>query len=119
MIYFDRIDVTEGIDVKKTSASNECDICHYWYFSNYSFKFQPNVCNSCHNLLRISMKLSVVAILYIKGSGYYFIIRLISKNGYKLNAKSWFDRKNSNIIKCKNLLPYTKMGREILMLGDI
>ena len=88
MIYFDRIDVTEGIDVKKTSASNECDICHYWYFSNYSFKFQPNVCKSCHNLLRISMKLSVIAILYIKGSGYYFIIRLISKNGYKLNAKS-------------------------------
>ena len=29
MLYFDRIDVSEGIDVNKTSASKECDICHY------------------------------------------------------------------------------------------
>ena len=45
MLYFDRIDVSEGIDVNKTSASGECDICHYSHFLNYSFKFQPNVCN--------------------------------------------------------------------------
>ena len=41
MIYYDRIDVSEGIDVNKISASKECDNCHYWYFLNYSFKFQP------------------------------------------------------------------------------
>ena len=29
MLYFDRINVSEGIDVNKTSASKECDICHY------------------------------------------------------------------------------------------
>ena len=29
MLYVDRIDVSEGIDVNKTSASKECDICHY------------------------------------------------------------------------------------------
>ena len=39
MLYYDRIDVSEGIDVNKTSASQECDICHCWYFLNYSFKF--------------------------------------------------------------------------------
>ena len=65
------------------------------------------------------MNLSVIAILYIKGSDYYFIISLISKNGYKLNAKCWFDQKSPNIIKYKNLLPYIKMGREILTFGDI
>ena len=32
MLCFDRIDVSEGIDINKTSASKECDICHYWYF---------------------------------------------------------------------------------------
>ena len=37
MIYYDRIDVSDGIDVNKTSASKECDICHYWYFLNDSF----------------------------------------------------------------------------------
>ena len=49
MIYFNRIEVSEGIDINKTSVSNECDICHYWCFLNYSFKFQPNVCNGCHD----------------------------------------------------------------------
>ena len=73
MIYFDRI------GVNKTSASKECDICHYWYFLNYSFKFQPNVCYRCHDLL-ISMNLSDIAILNIKGSDYYCIISLISRN---------------------------------------
>ena len=43
MLYYDRIDASEGIDVDKTSASKECDICRYWYFLNYGFKFQPNV----------------------------------------------------------------------------
>ena len=29
MLYYDRIDVPEGIDFNKTSESKECDICHY------------------------------------------------------------------------------------------
>ena len=67
MLYYDRIDTTEGIDVNKTSVSKECDICHYLsiYFLNYSFKFQPNVCSRCHDLLMISMNLSDIAILNI------------------------------------------------------
>ena len=28
MLYFDRIDVSEGIDVNKTSASKKCNICN-------------------------------------------------------------------------------------------
>ena len=65
MLYVDRIDVSEGIDVNKKSASKECDICHYWYFLNWSFKFQPNVCNRCHGLLMMSLILSDIAILNI------------------------------------------------------
>ena len=55
MLYYDRTDVSEGIDVSKTSASKECDACHYWYFLNFSFKFQRIVCNRCHDLLMISL----------------------------------------------------------------
>ena len=29
MLECDRIDVSEGIDINKTNASKECDICHY------------------------------------------------------------------------------------------
>ena len=80
MLYYDRIDVSEGSDVNKTTASRECDICHYWYFLNLDFKFQPNVCNRCHDLLMISINFRDVAVLNIKGSDYDCIISLISKN---------------------------------------
>ena len=29
MIYYDITDVSEGIDINKTSQSKECGICHY------------------------------------------------------------------------------------------
>ena len=32
ILYFDGIGVSQGIDVNKTRASKECDICHYWFF---------------------------------------------------------------------------------------
>ena len=80
MPYFDRTDVSEGIDVYKTSSSKECDVCHYWYFSNTCFKFQPNVCYRCHDSLMMSMNLSDIAILNIKGFDYPCIISGISKN---------------------------------------
>ena len=80
MLYYNRIDVPEGIDDNKTSAPKECDVCLFWYFLNFSFKFQPNVCNRCHDLLMMSVNLSNIAILNIEGSDFRCIISLISKN---------------------------------------
>ena len=80
MLYYYRTDVSEGIDVNKTSPSKECDICHYWYFLNYILKFQPNVFNRCHDLLLMFLNLSDIAILNIKDSDYCCTISLISKN---------------------------------------
>ena len=37
MIYYDRIDISEGIDINKTNASKECDICLYWHCLNKEF----------------------------------------------------------------------------------
>ena len=80
ILYYDRTDVSEGIDVNKTKASKEYDVCHYCYFLNYSFKFQPNVCNRYHELLMMSVNFNNIAILNIKGSDYRCIISLVSKN---------------------------------------
>ena len=80
MLYYGRIDVSEGIDVNKTSALKKCDICHHWHFLNYSFNFQPNVCNRYPDLLMMSINPSDIAILKIKGSDYRCIISLIIKN---------------------------------------
>ena len=40
------------------------------FFLNYSLKFEPNVCNRCHDLLMMSMNLSGIA---IKNSDYYLL----------------------------------------------
>ena len=40
MLYYDRIDVSEEIDVNNTSKSKDCNICYYWYFSNKRSWFQ-------------------------------------------------------------------------------
>ena len=74
MSYFDRIDVSEEADVNKTSVSKECDVCHYWYFLNYTFMFQPNVCSRCLDLLMMPINLSDIVILNIKGFDYCCII---------------------------------------------
>ena len=76
MLYYDRIDVSLGTDVNKTSVSEECYVCPYWYFLNYNFKFQPNVCNRCRELLMMSINLSNIVMLHIKGCGYHCIISL-------------------------------------------
>ena len=65
MFYYDRIVISERTDVNKTSALKECDVCHYWYFLDYSFKCSPNVCNRCHDLSMMSINLTDIAILNI------------------------------------------------------
>ena len=51
MLQYDRINILEGIDVNKTNASKESDICHCWYFKDVSFKYELYHCNSCHDLM--------------------------------------------------------------------
>ena len=66
MLYYDRIDFSEGTDVNETSASKECNICYYWNILKKGFTFQPNVCNRCHEFLMIPMNLSNIAILTLE-----------------------------------------------------
>ena len=68
MLCFDRIDISKGTNVNKTSASKEFNIWQYWYFLNYSFNFQPNIYDRSHDLLIMSVNLRDIAILNIKGS---------------------------------------------------
>ena len=62
MLHYDRINLSEGININKTSASRECIICHYWYILEKGFKFQLDVCNGCHHLLMMSMNLNNIPI---------------------------------------------------------
>ena len=70
MLEYDRIDISEGINVTKTNASKECDICHYWCFKDIGFKYEPYLCNSCHDLMQKAISFNDVAIIYVKESAY-------------------------------------------------
>ena len=80
MLQYDRIDVSVGIGHNKTSASKECDICHYWYFLDSGFKYKPYICNGCHNLRQKAMNFNDVAIVSIKGSDYRIHFWYMSKD---------------------------------------
>ena len=43
MLYYDRIDITEGTDLAKSNNSKEFMIRHYWFF-NHGFNFQDYHC---------------------------------------------------------------------------
>ena len=55
-------------------------LCHYWYFKDVGFKFEPHVCNKCHDVLMTAYELKIVAILTVKGVDYRCILWAISKN---------------------------------------
>ena len=59
MLEYDRIDISEGIDIGKT---RECDICHYWYFLDKRFNYEKYLCNGCHDLMKKAMNFNDVAI---------------------------------------------------------
>ena len=94
MLQYEKIDISEEIDVNKTSASKECELCHYWFFKNIVFKFEEHVCNKCHDLLTIAYSLKNIAILNAKGATFRCILMGISKNeGLKrLNNSVTYDR---------------------------
>ena len=54
-------------------------ICHYWCFKP-GFEFQSSVCNGCHDITVLSVKISDIAIITIKNVDYRCIIQNISKS---------------------------------------
>ena len=93
MLQYEKIDVSERIDVNKTGASKECELCHYWFFKNVGFKFEEHVCNRCHDLLTMAYSLKNIAILSAKGATFRCLLMGISKNEAlkKLNNSVTYD----------------------------
>ena len=67
MLEYDKDDISEGIDVNKTNLSKDCDICHYWYFKDIGCKYEPYLCNECHNLMQKATSFNNIATVYVKG----------------------------------------------------
>ena len=72
MLYYERIDVSEEIDVNKTNGLCECINCHYCYFPEIILDFSQKTCLGCHILMQKAVSFNDVAMVYVKGNNYRF-----------------------------------------------
>ena len=95
MLQYEKIDASEGIDLNKTSASKECELCHYWLFKSVGFNFEEYVCNRCYDLLTMAYSLKTIAILSAKVTTFRCLLMGTSKNAAlkKLNNSITYDRR--------------------------
>ena len=61
MLGYDKIGISEGIDVNKKSLSKECDI---------GYKYEPYLWNGYYDLMQKAMSFNNAAIVYVKGIAY-------------------------------------------------
>ena len=80
MLQYDKIDISEGIELNKANASKECDICYYWYFSDKNLNYEPYVCNNSYDLMQKAMNFNDVAIVSINGNDYIIHFWYMSKD---------------------------------------
>ena len=88
MLQYEEIDASEGIDTNKTSASKECML---------GFKFEPHVCNKCHDVLMNAYELKNIAILNVKGVDFRYIL-------WGINRDEAVNRLNNSVLKDKGVL---------------
>ena len=98
MLVYERINISDGIDVDKSDKSKECMLCHYWYFLDKNFSYGPLLCDGCYNIMQKCSKIKNIAIVPVKESAYRICFLYLSK----CKAKSLMI--NSNLIDKKGVL---------------
>ena len=99
MVEYDRIDISEGIDVNISGVnSRECRLCYYYYFLDINFNYQKYLCDGCHDMIMKVNNMQNLAIAYNEGNAYRINFVFMSKN----DAFNLI--KNSNIIDKKGVL---------------
>ena len=78
MLEYNRIDISEGIDTNKTSASKSVIFAIIGIFLGKNFNYEPYLCNGCHDFMQKAMNFNDVAIVSIKGNDYRIHLMLLS-----------------------------------------
>ena len=96
MLEYNRIDLSEGIDIKKCNeTSRQCSLCKFYYFLNKNFNYQTYLCDGCHDISIKATSMQHLAIIYHGGNAYRINFVFISKDD-AINLI-----KNTNIIDKK------------------
>ena len=79
MLEYDRTNISEGIDINKTSAQKSVIFATIDIFLYKIFSYEPYLCNGCHDLMQKAMNFNDVAIVSIKGNDYRIHFWYMSK----------------------------------------
>ena len=80
MLEYNRIDISEGIDIKKCKeTSRECNLCKFYYFLNKNFNYGPYLCNGCYDMSLKAVIIKNLAIINHNGNHYRVNFAFVSK----------------------------------------
>ena len=102
MLEYDRIDISEEIDVDKTDRSKECKLCHYWYFLNKNFSYGPYLCNGCYDIVQRPTHFKNIGIAHIKKSSYRIYFSYMNKHKAKKLIKKYDPIDKTGSINCND-----------------
>ena len=90
MLKYDRIDISESIDIKKCKETfRECDLCKFYYFLDKSFKYGPYLCDGCYDMSLKAVSIKNLAIINHNGNHYRVNFTSMSKkDAYNLIRNS-------------------------------
>ena len=75
MLEYDRIDISEGIDINKCEeTSRRCSLCKFYDFLDKNFSYGPFLCNGCYDM---SLKAVSMQKLTIHDRNHYLLISLL------------------------------------------
>ena len=91
MLEYDRIDLSEGIDVNKTS------FCHYYYFLDINFNYQKYLCDGSHDMSMKANNMQNLAIVYSDSNAYriHFTFMDLNEATYLLNSSNKNSKKGT------------------------
>ena len=81
MLEYNRIDLSEGIDVNRfEDTSRKCSLCQYYYFVNKNFNYQRYLCDGCHDMSVKALSMQHLTIIYHGGHTYRVSYVFMSRN---------------------------------------
>ena len=80
MLEYDRIDISEGIDINKCKeTSRECSLCKFYYFLDKNFRFGPYLCNG-YDMFMKTVSTQDLTVINHNGNYYCVIFAFMTKN---------------------------------------
>ena len=80
MLEYDRIDISEGIDINKCEeTSHRCNLCKFYYFLDKNFSYGPFLCNGCYDMSLKAVSMQNLIIINHNGNHYHVNFSFISK----------------------------------------